>query len=104
MSSKFHPGVPWEDLYADDIMSLLLTHWRMCQETLGMERSHGEEGVEGKCRKDKGYDLWSRPGPAFNSGEYPCAVCLTGVGNNSIYCNDCKPGVHKKCSRLNSSC
>ena len=23
-----------------------------------MERSHGEEGIEGKCRKDKGHDLW----------------------------------------------
>ena len=23
-----------------------------------MERSHGEKGVEGKCRKDKGHDLW----------------------------------------------
>ena len=28
-----------------------------------MERSHGEEGVESKCRKDKGHDLWHRPGP-----------------------------------------
>ena len=27
-----------------------------------MERSHGEEGVEGKGRKDKGHDLWYRPG------------------------------------------
>ena len=28
-----------------------------------MERSHGEEGVEGKDRKDKGHDLWYKPGP-----------------------------------------
>ena len=27
-----------------------------------MERSHGE-GIEGKCRKYKGHDLWYRPGP-----------------------------------------
>ena len=33
-----------------------------------------------------------------SSGEYPCAVCQTGVGNNSIYCNGCKLWVHKKCS------
>ena len=31
----------------------------MCsEEALDMERSHGEEGIEGKCRKDKGLDLW----------------------------------------------
>ena len=35
-----------------------------------------------------------------NSDEYSCAVCPTGVGNNSIYCNDCKLWVHKKCSGL----
>ena len=34
----------------------------MCREALDMERSHGEEGIEGKCRKDKGHDLWYRPG------------------------------------------
>ena len=31
-----------------------------------------------------------------SSGEYPCAVCRTGVGSNSIYCNGCKRWVHKK--------
>ena len=41
-----------------------------------------------------GLDLLQR------SGEYPCAVCRTGVGNNSIYCNGCKLQVHKKCSWL----
>ena len=37
---------------------------------------------------------------AWTSGQYPCAVCRTGVGNNSIYCNGCKLWVHKKCSGL----
>ena len=72
----------------------------MCQEALDMERSHGEEGIEGKCRKAKvmicgtGLDLLQ------SSGKYPCAVCRTGVGNNSIYCYGCKLWVHKKCSGL----
>ena len=35
-----------------------------------------------------------------SSGKYPCAVCRTGVGNNSIYCNGCKLWVHKKCSGI----
>ena len=60
-----------------------------------MERSHGEEGVEGNAGKTKvmicgtGLDLLQ------SSGKYPCAVCRTGVGNNSIYCNGCKLWVHK---------
>ena len=35
-----------------------------------------------------------------SSGKYPCPVCRTGVGNNSIYCNGCKLWVHNKCSGL----
>ena len=74
----------------------------MCQEALDLERSHGEEGVEGKWRKDKGHDLWKRTGLDLlqSSDEYPCTVCCTGVGNNSIYCNGCKLWVHKKCRGL----
>ena len=30
----------------------------LCQEALNMERSHKEEKVESKCRKDKAHDLW----------------------------------------------
>ena len=64
-----------------------------------MERSHGEEGVEGKCRKDKGHDLLYRPGPLAEFRRIPMC-CRTGEGNNSIYCNGCKLWVHKKCSWL----
>ena len=35
-----------------------------------------------------------------SSGEFPCVVCHTGVGSNSIFCNGCKHWVHKKCSGL----
>ena len=35
-----------------------------------------------------------------SSGEFPCAVCRTGVGSSSIFCKGCKHWVHKKCSGL----
>ena len=62
LSREFRDGVPLEDLYADDLV-IIADSRGMCQEALDMERSHGEEGVNGKCRKDKGHDLWYRPGP-----------------------------------------
>ena len=34
------------------------------------------------------------------SGEYPCAVCCKGVGNNCIKCLQCKLWVHKRCSGI----
>ena len=47
LSREFQAGVPWEDLYADDLVFIADS----------LERSHGEEGIEGKCRKNKGHDL-----------------------------------------------
>ena len=63
-----------------------------------MEISNGEERTESKCRKDKDHDLRYGTGPP--AGEFPCAVCRTGVVSNSIFCNGCKHWVHKKCSGL----
>ena len=40
-----------------------------------MKRSHGE-GVEGKCRKDKGHDLWYRPEPLAEFRRIPMR-CLS---------------------------
>ena len=61
-----------------------------------MERSNGEERT-GKTKImicGTGLDLLQ------SSGEFPCAVCRTRVGSNSIFCNGCKHWVHKKCSGL----
>ena len=62
LSREFRAGVTWEDLYADDLV-IIADSLEECQEALNMERSHRKEGVEGKCRKDEGHDLWYRPGP-----------------------------------------
>ena len=66
---------------------------------LYQQPTNGEERTEnaGKTKImicGTGLDLLQR------SGEFPCAVCRTGVGSNSIFCNGCKHWVHKKCSGL----
>ena len=38
--------------------------------------------------------------PLKKSGKYPCGVCRSGVGSNSIYCNTCSHWVHKACSGI----
>ena len=70
LSREFRSGVPWEDLYADDLVILaesveecvrrLLT----CRKALDLERSNGGKNrAESKYRKDKDHDLWYWPGP-----------------------------------------
>ena len=74
----------------------------------GDERRTGEKGkwmiggerTESKCRKHKDHDLWYGLDLLQSSGKFPCAICHTGEGSNSIFCNGCKYRVHKKCSGL----
>ena len=99
LSREFRSGVPWEDLYADDLIiaeSLeecvrrLLT-WKEAMEKKGLRVNAGKMKIM-IC--GTGLDLLQ------SSGKFPCAVCRTGVDSNSIFCNGCKHWVHKKCSGL----
>ena len=97
---SFGAGVPWEDLYADDLVIIAdsldecvrrLLIWNEAMEKKGLRVNAGKTKVM-IC--GTGLDLLQ------SSGEYPCTVCRTGVGNNNIYCNGCKLWVHMKCSGL----
>ena len=99
LSREFHSGVPWEDLYADDLIiaELLeecvrrLLTWKEAMEKKGLRVNAGKTKI---IICGTGQDLLQ------SSGEFPCAVCRNGVGSNSIFCNGCKHWVHKKCSGL----
>ena len=70
----------------------------MCQKALDLERSNGKERTEMQERRRS----WSvvRAWTSCRVQRGSCAVCHTGVGSNSIFCNGCKHWVHKKCSGL----
>ena len=98
LSREFRAGVPWEDLYADYLVIIAdsleecvrrLLIWKEAMEKKGLMLDTGKTMICGT-----GLDLFQI------SGEYPCAVCRTGEGNNGIYCNGCKLWVQRKCSGL----
>ena len=99
LSREFHSGVPWEDLNAYDHV-IIAESLKECVRRLALERSYGEERTESKCRKTMIMICGTGLDFLQSSGEFPCVVCLTGVGSNSIFCNGCKHWVHKKCSGL----
>ena len=80
LSREFCCGVSWEALYADDLV-IIAESLEECVRRL----LTGKEAMEEK---------------GLSSSEFPCAVCCTGVGSNSIFCKGCKHLVHKKCSGL----
>ena len=98
LSRQFRTGVPWELLYADDL-AVMTDSLEECIARLkvwkeGMER----KGLRVNMKKTK--LMVSGPGLDLlrESGAFPCAVCWSGVGVNSIQCSQCMYWVHKKCS------
>ena len=100
LSQEFRSGVPWEDLYADDLVIIAESLEECVRRLLTWKEAMEKKGLRVNAGKTKimicgmGLDLRQ------SSGEFPCSVCCTGVGSNSIFCHGCKHWVHKKCSGL----
>ena len=98
LSHEFRAGVSMEDLYADDLVIIADSLEECVTRLLIWKEAMEKKGLRINAVKSKvmicgtGLDLLQ------SSGEYPCAVCRTGVGNISIYCY--KLWVRKKCSEL----
>ena len=98
LSREFRSGVPWEDLYADDLVIIAESLEECVRRLLTCKEAMEKKGLRVNAGKTKimicgmGLDLLQ------SSSEFPCAVCHTGVGSNSIFCNGCKHWEHKKCS------
>ena len=96
LSREFSCGVAWEDLYADDLVIIAESLEECVRRLLTWKEAMEEKGLSVNAGKTcgTGLDLLQ------SSGEFPCAVCRTGVGSNSIFYKGCKHWVHKKCSGL----
>ena len=100
LSRGFSAGLPWELLYADDIVIMADS---LDELSVKLERWKAE--LSAKCLKvntKKSKIMISKPGagPVQKTGKYPCSVCSKGVGSNSIQCTKCKQCVHARCSRV----
>ena len=98
LSHEFRCGVPWEDLYADDLVIIAESLEECVRRLLTWKEAMEEKGQRVNAGKTKICGTWLDL--LQSSGEFPCAVCRTGVGSNSIFCKGCKHWVHKKCSGL----
>src|SRR5437867_1703798 len=107
IADNFKKGLPWELLYADDLVLLAesrlklekrLTEWmaRLKEKGLRVKSLH----PKGEVRKTKVMNCKVGVGQVENSGKYQCGVCRSGVGDNAIECTSYKKWIHKKCSRV----
>ena len=63
LSREFRSGVPWEDLYANDLVIIAESLKECVRRLLTWKDAVGKERTKRKCRKDKNHDLWYGPGP-----------------------------------------
>ena len=95
LSREFHCGVPWEDLYAEDLVIIAESLEECVRRLLTWKEALEEKGLRVNAGKTKIMICGMGLGLLQSSGEFPCAVCRTGVGSNSIFCKGCKHWVLK---------
>ena len=100
LSREFRSGVPWEDLYADDLVIITESLEDCLRRLLTWKEAMEKKGLRVNAGKTKIMICGTELHLLQSSGEFPYAICRTGVGSNSIFCNGCKHWVHKKCSGL----
>jgi len=100
---KARSGLPWELLYADDLVLIArseeelrekLRKWKECMEA---------KGLRVNVEKTKVMISGCKEGTMEKSGKWPCGVCGKGVGRNSIKCTICKSWIHKRCNGIKGS-
>ena len=57
LSREFRSGVPWEDLYADDLVIISESLGECVRRLLTWKEAMEKKG-QSKRRKDKDHDLW----------------------------------------------
>ena len=109
LSRGFHsdkpPSVPTllELIYADDLVIIASSEKELVERLRVWKKSMEDRGLRVNMPKTKcmvsgeGLDILE------DVGAYPCAVCRTGVGRNSIHCSSCLHWVHHRCSQIEGS-
>ena len=62
LSREFRAGVPWEDLYADDLVITADSLEECVRRLLIWKEAMEKKGLRVNAGKTKGHDLWYRPG------------------------------------------
>ena len=85
LSREFRRGLPWELLYADDLVIIANSLDELEERYLAWKNNMESKGLRVNVGKTKIIKSCTNEGPVLASGKYLCGVCNKGVGRNSIY-------------------
>ena len=91
-------GLPWELLYADDLVLVAQSKEELREKVLRWKECMELKSLKVNIEKTKVMRSGKSGGEIVKTGRWPCAVCGKGVWANSIQCSDCCGWVHKRCS------
>ena len=100
LSREFRGTLPWELVYADDLVVIADSLDECVAKLQAWKTGMEAKGLRVNMAKTKFMVSGTNLNVLKKSGQFPCAVCLSGVGANSIQCTRCSKWVHKKCSGL----
>jgi len=98
IADNFKKGLPWELLYADDLVLLAESRVELERRLEVLIARLKGKGLRVNIGKIKIMICKAGAGQVENSGKFPCGICRKGVGVNSIRCTSCKMWIHKRCS------
>ena len=98
LSRRFREGLPFELLYADDLVLMAETEEALLERIEVWKKGMEAKGLRVNMAKTKVLKCHVGSGLDEGAGKWPCGVCKKGVGSNSIQCNKCTKWIHKGCS------
>jgi len=103
ISTEFRVALPWELLYADDLVVIAETEADLIKRLNEWKDNVENRGIKVNMNKTKVMISEERQKPVQKAARWPCGVCGRGVGSNLIQCTVCQQWVHKKCSGIKDS-
>ena len=103
ISKEIRGGLPWELLYADDLVLMAESEEELRQKLAIWKSTLEAKGLKVNVNKTKVMFGGRGSKAAIGHVKYPCSVCSKGVGSNSVLCGICKKWVHKRCSGISGS-
>lgn len=90
LSQEFRTACPWELLYIDDLVIIDKSVEELCCTVTSWKINLENEGLRVKMKKTKVMFSGQNINMLLDSDMWPCGVCQSGMGSNSIFFS----GVH----------
>jgi hypothetical protein len=100
LSKAFRGGLPWEILYADDLVLISESEEDLVLKIQEWKSGFESKGLRVNVAKTKVMRCALGTKVVDDTGKWPCGICRKGVGTNSIQCQSCKKWIHKRCSGI----